>query len=167
MERKDRIMNRIGTVLLGAFMLTLTGCSSMKFLASGKEFRKICEDNGLRVQDTEETVKTTGGYKNLSDAYIATTEDGLVSVCYVRFTDQKEAQSYYDSVADQMDGSEYTGPNYQAEVEVVEDTCREIYMESGRIIYAEGDASTIGAIEKQLIGTWTQDPVKKTVAPAK
>ncbi len=163
---KRRKTNRVWMVLLTALML-LTGCSSMKFLASGKEFRKICEDNGLQVQDTAETVKTAGGYKALSDAYIATTENGLVSVCYVRFTDPKEAQGYYDSVADQMDGSEYKGPNYQAEVEIVEDTCREIYMESGRIIYAEGDAATIGAIEKQLIGTWTQDPVKKTAAPAK
>ncbi len=163
---KRRKTNRVWMALLTASML-LTGCSSMKFLASGKEFRKICEDNGLQVQDTAETVKTAGGYKALSDAYIATTENGLVSVCYARFTDPKEAQEYYDSVADQMDGSEYKGPNYQAEVEIVEDTCREIYMESGRIIYAEGDAATIGAIEKQLIGTWTQDPVKKTAAPAK
>lgn len=167
MKRKSGKMNRIWGMLLAAAMLMLTGCSSMKFLASGKEFRKICEDNGLQVQDTAEAVASAGGYKTLSDAYIATTEDGLVSVCYVRFTDQKEAQTYYNAVADQMDGSEYTGPNYQAEVETVEDTCREIYMESGRIIYAEGDASTIGAIEKQLIGTWTQDPVKKMAAPAK
>ena len=63
-----------------------------------------------------------------------------------------------------MDGTVFTGSNYQAEVETVNDSCREIYMESGRIIYAEGNTDAITAIEKQLIGTWNQDPVKKTTA---
>ncbi len=154
--------SRVRVILIAAAVLMLTGCSSMKFLASGKEFRKICDDNGFQVQDASTAVKETGSYSSLSDAYLATTEDGLVSVWYLRFTDTKEAQNYYNSVAGQLDGTVYSGPNYQAEVETVEDTCREIYMESGRIIYAEGNADSIQTLETQLIGTWNQDPVKKT-----
>ena len=157
--------SRIRKAAAVGVMFLLTGCSSMKFLATGKEFRKICEDNGLQVQDTSASVKEAGSYTSLSDAYLATSEEGTYSVCYVRFSDNKEAQSYYDSVAQQMDGTVYTGPNYQAEVESVQDSCREIYMESGRIIYAEGSSEAIGAIEAQLIGTWTQDPQKKTAEP--
>ena len=156
-------MKKFGTYRCAAAaalaLVLVTGCSSMKFLATGKEFRKICEDNGLQVQDTLESVKTEGSYVSLSDAYLATDAENAYTVCYVRFSDSKEAQGYYDSVANQMDG-----PNYQAEVETVNDSCREIYMESGRIIYAEGNTDAITAIEKQLIGTWNQDPVKKTTA---
>lgn len=144
-----------------AALAMMTGCSSMKFLATGKEFRKICEDNGLQVQDTSASLKEAGAYTSLSDSYLATDEENGYSVWYVRFSDSKEAQSYYDSVAQQMNGTEYTGPNYQAEVETVKDSCREIYMESGRIIYAEGSTAAISAIETQLIGTWNQDPATK------
>lgn len=164
MSKKHRLLR--GMAVTG-MMVLMTGCSSMKFLATGKEFRKICEDNGLQVQDTSASLKETGSYTSLSDAYLATSEGGTYSVCYVRFSDSKEAQNYYDSVAQQMDGTLYTGPNYQAEVETVQDSCREIYMESGRIIYAEGNADAINAIEAQLIGTWTQDPPKKTATEPK
>lgn len=161
-------MKKFGTYRCAAAaalaLVLVTGCSSMKFLATGKEFQKICEDNGLQVQDTLESVKTAGSYVSLSDAYLATDAENAYTVCYVRFSDSKEAQSYYDSVANQMDGTVFTGPNYQAEVETVNDSCREIYMESGRIIYAEGNTDAITSIEKQLIGTWNQDPVKKTTA---
>lgn len=163
MRRKERQFHKLRCAAAAfAALAMVTACSSMKFLATGKEFRKICEDNGLQVQDTSASLKETGSYTSLSDSYLATDEENGYSVCYVRFSDSKEAQSYYDSVAQQMNGTEYTGPNYQAEVETVNDSCREIYMESGRIIYAEGDAAAISAIEAQLIGTWNQDPVKKT-----
>ena len=48
-------MKKFGTYRCAAAaalaLVLVTGCSSMKFLATGKEFRKICEDNGLQVQD--------------------------------------------------------------------------------------------------------------------
>ena len=109
-------MKKFGTYRCAAAaalaLVLVTGCSSMKFLATGKEFRKICEDNGLQVQDTLESVKTAGSYVSLSDAYLATDAENAYTVCYVRFSDSKEAQGYYDSVANQMDGTVFTGPNY-------------------------------------------------------
>lgn len=46
-------MKKFGTYRCAAAavlaLVLVTGCSSMKFLATGKEFRKICEDNGLQV----------------------------------------------------------------------------------------------------------------------
>ena len=82
-------MKKFGTYRCAAAavlaLVLVTGCSSMKFLATGKEFRKICEDNGLQVQDTLESVKTAGSYVSLSDAYLATDAENAYTVCYVRF----------------------------------------------------------------------------------
>lgn len=86
-------MKKFGTYRCAAAaalaLVLVTGCSSMKFLATGKEFQKICEDNGLQVQDTLESVKTAGSYVSLSDAYLATDAENAYTVCYVRFSDSR------------------------------------------------------------------------------
>lgn len=135
--------------------LMLTGCSSLRFIANGSEFKKICTNNGLQVQEASATVNANKTYGSLTDAYLATAADGTYSIWYVRFSDTGDAQKYYDSIAGQLSGKTYSGSNYQAEVETVNDKSREIYMESGRIIYADGTTSAINALENQLIGTWS------------
>lgn len=154
MRIKARI--RIVPVLLTAAILA--GCSSIKFIANGKEFQKICEDNGLQVQEASASVPGGSGYKSLTDAYLAVSSDGSCSVWYIRFSDIKDAESYYKSLADQMDGTEYSGSNYKAEIESTDNgKSRDIYMESGRIIYADGDTSAISTLENQLIGSWNDE----------
>lgn len=150
-------------IAAGVIAVTLlTGCSSMRFIANGNEFKKICRDNGLQVQNASESLNRNQAYKSLTDAYLATASDGSYSIWYIRFSDPEEAQVYYDSVSGQMSGEEYAGSNYEAEVETMEDQSREIYMESGRIIYADGNTKAINTLKNQLIGTWSGDGVAGT-----
>lgn len=144
-------------------MLLLTGCSQVRFIANGKEFTAICEQEGLSVTDTKNMVAQQGGYRSLKDAYLATPDDDSYSVQYARFEKTDEAQSYYNSIADQMNGEVTNGPGYTAEIETVGDTCREICMTSGRIVYAEGDTETIKALTGRLVAGWDHDPEKAPV----
>ncbi len=162
-ERGGAAVNKNVIMVLLSGMLLLTGCSQVRFIANGKEFTAICEQEGLSVTDTKDTVAQQGGYRSLKDAYLATPDDDSYSVQYARFEKTDEAQSYYNSIADQMNGEVTNGPGYTAEIETVGDTCREICMTSGRIVYAEGDTETIKALTGRLVAGWDHDPEKAPV----
>ena len=142
---------RLLALTLTGLLFFATGCSQMQFIATGKEFKSICEDNGLTVTDITDALSTGKGYTSLNSAYTAVPDDGAFTVNYASFSSSKEAESYYSSIADQMDGAEYTGTNYKAEVETVGDTVREIYMESGRIVYAQGDRKEVNETDTKLM----------------
>lgn len=147
---------RLLALTLAGLLTFATGCSQMQFIATGKEFKSICEDNGLTVTDITDALSEEGGYTTLSSAYTAVPEDGSFTVNYASFSSSKEAEDYYSGIADQMDGVTYTGTNYKAEVETVGDTVREIYMESGRIVYAEGDKDEVNKTDSQLMSGWSK-----------
>lgn len=156
---------RLLALTLTGLLFFTTGCSQMQFIATGKEFKSICEDNGLTVTDITDALSTGKGYTSLNSAYTAVPDDGAFTVNYASFSSSKEAESYYSSIADQMDGAEYTGTNYKAEVETVGDTVREIYMESGRIVYAQGDRKEVNETDTKLMSGWSK-PGKVTDAAA-
>lgn len=147
---------RLLALTLTGMLFFATGCSQMQFIASGKEFKSICEDNGLKVTDITDALSEENGYTGLNSAYTAVPDSGAFTVNYASFSSSKEAESYYSSIADQMDGVEYSGTNYKAEVETVGDTVREIYMESGRIVYAEGDKEEVNKTDSQLMSGWSK-----------
>lgn len=154
---------RLLALTLTGMLLFATGCSQMQFIATGKEFKSICEANGLTVTDITDALSTEKGYTSLNSAYTAEPSDGAFTVNYASFSSSKEAENYYSTIADQMDGAEYTGTNYKAEVETVGDTVREIYMESGRIVYAEGDRAEVNRTDSKLMSGWSK-PGKVTDA---
>ncbi|MGN1023328.1 MAG: hypothetical protein ACI4OJ_07520 [Lachnospiraceae bacterium] len=147
---------RLLALTLTGMLFFATGCSQMQFIATGKEFKSICEDNGLTVTDITDALSEENGYTSLNSAYTAVPDSGAFTVNYASFSNSKEAENYYSSIADQMDGVEYNGTNYKAEVETVGDTVREIYMESGRIVYAEGDKQEVNQTDSLLMSGWSK-----------
>ena len=139
---------RILTAVAALSAVLLTGCSAMKFIATGDEFRKICEDSGLMVADVRDQASTLGQVdeRSLIDAYAVTDAEGTYTVYYLRFSDRKASEAFYADLAGRMDGEEIRAGNYATESETVGQLSRKIFQEDGRVIYAEGDTRSIDSL---------------------
>ena len=158
---------RIGTIAAALVLCVfLGGCSAMKFIATGDEFKQICEDNGLAVTDIRAQAQELGEVDEdaLIDAYTVTDEDEGVTVYYLRFSDRKASDAFFGDVAGRMDGTEVREANYAAVSETVGEMSRRIYQEDGRVLYAEGNADAIDGLIAQLTSGFEKDEVSE--APA-
>ncbi len=142
---RKEVITVISAFIICAF---LSGCSAMKFIATGDEFRKICEDNGIAVADVRDQASSLGEVdeKSLLDAYAVTDSEGTYTVYYLRFLDKKASDAFYSDVAGRMDGQEVKEANYAVKSETVGGLSRKIYQEDGRVLYAEGDTHSINSL---------------------
>ena len=168
---------RILTAVAALSAVLLTGCSAMKFIATGDEFRKICEDSGLMVADVRDQASTLGQVdeRSLIDAYAVTDAEGTYTVYYLRFSDRKASEAFYADLAGRMDGEEIRAGNYATESETVGQLSRKIFQEDGRVIYAEGDTRSIDSLvarvtsgfdtgSKEIVSE--EEPAPEETAPA-
>lgn len=147
--------------LLGLTSFMLTACGSVRFLVHGQEFKKICEDNGFVVEDVLDSASK--GFSSMTDAYIATDKDSAVSVLYYAFSDSKESDTAYAVLSRGMEEEkEASFANYRMAVSQTDNTVREIYYSSGKIIYAAGDADAIDKAESTLISDWSGTSVQNS-----
>ena len=99
----------------------------------------------------------------MTDAYIATDKDSSVSVLYYAFSDSKESDTAYAVLSRGMEEEkEASFTNYRMAVSQTDNTVREIYYSSGKIIYAEGDADAIDRAESTLISDWSGTSVQNS-----
>ncbi len=161
---RKEVITVISALIICAF---LGGCGAMKFIATGDEFRKICEDNGIAVADVRDQASSLGEVdeKSLLDAYAVTDPDGTYTVYYLRFSDRKASDAFYSDVAGRMDGQEVKEANYAAKSETVGSLSRKIYQEDGRVLYAEGDTHSINSLIAQVTSGFETGADEEEISP--
>ena len=161
---RKEVITVISALIICAF---LGGCGAMKFIATGDEFRKICEDNGIAVADVRDQASSLGEVdeKSLLDAYAVTDPDGTYTVYYLRFSDRKASEAFYSDVAGRMDGEEVKEANYAAKSETVGGLSRKICQEDGRVLYAEGDTHSINSLIAQVTSGFETGADEEEISP--
>lgn len=110
-----RLRSLIAAVLVGATMLSVAGCSGMKYIESEDAFFDALKNSAsIRKKDMQLHEKNTE-YNGDDVEYLTFTEDGHNSYCYIRFEDADDAmkmfEDKYDSFEDLLDDEEFDGTN--------------------------------------------------------
>ena len=117
--KEMRVMQKfrglIAAVLVGATMLSVAGCTSVKYIGDEDVFFDALKSNaGISKKEMQYKEKNTD-FDGADVEYLTFTEDGNNSYCYIRFEDAKDAmyefEEYYDSFEDALDDKAFDGSN--------------------------------------------------------
>ena len=110
-----KLKGLIAAVLVGATILSATGCSGVKYIEDEDVFFDALQDAaGIKKKEMLIREKNTT-YNGVDVEYLTFTEDGGNTYCYIRFEDEDDAmdtfKDKYDSFEDLLDDKEFDGSN--------------------------------------------------------